>query len=83
MSDKKIIAVVGATGAQGGGLVRAILADPQGGFTARAITRDPNSEAAKALADGSFHSLPVVEANGDLVGLVTTTDLIRYLLEQY
>ncbi len=50
MSDKKIIAVVGATGAQGGGLVRAILADPQGGFTARAITRDPNSEAAKALA---------------------------------
>jgi len=50
MSDKKIIAVVGATGAQGGGLVRAILADPQGGFAARAITRDPNSEAAKALA---------------------------------
>ena len=50
MSDKKIIAVIGATGAQGGGLVRAILADPQGGFTARAITRDPNSEAAKALA---------------------------------
>jgi uncharacterized protein YbjT (DUF2867 family) len=50
MSDKKIIAVVGATGAQGGGLVRAILADPQGGFTARAITRDPNSDAAKALA---------------------------------
>jgi uncharacterized protein YbjT (DUF2867 family) len=50
MSDKRIIAVIGATGAQGGGLVRAILADPQGGFTARAITRDPNSEAAKALA---------------------------------
>lgn len=50
MSDKKIIAVVGATGAQGGGLVRAILADPQGGFSARAITRDPNSDAAKALA---------------------------------
>ena len=50
MSDKKIIAVIGATGAQGGGLVRAILADPQGGFTARAITRDPNSDAARALA---------------------------------
>ena len=50
MSDKKIIAVVGATGAQGGGLIRAILADPQGGFTARAITRDPNSDAARALA---------------------------------
>lgn len=48
---KRIIAVVGATGAQGGGLVRAILADPDGGFAARAITRDPNSPKAKALAD--------------------------------
>ncbi len=50
MADKKIIAVVGATGAQGGGLVRAILNDPNGGFTARAITRDPNSAKAKELA---------------------------------
>jgi len=50
MSEKKIIAVVGATGAQGGGLVRAILADPQSPFAVRAITRDPHSDAAKALA---------------------------------
>ncbi len=50
MPDKKIIAVVGATGAQGGGLARAILADPQGGFAVRAITRDPSSAAAQALA---------------------------------
>jgi uncharacterized protein YbjT (DUF2867 family) len=50
MAEKKIIAVVGATGAQGGGLVRAILADPTGEFQARAITRDPSSDAAKALA---------------------------------
>src|SRR6186713_192201 len=48
--DKKIIAVIGATGAQGGGLVRAILADPSGGFAARAITRDPNTAKAKELA---------------------------------
>jgi len=48
--DKKIIAVVGATGAQGGGLVRAILADPTGGFAARALTRDPNTAKAKELA---------------------------------
>jgi len=50
MSEKKIIAVVGATGAQGGGLVRAILADTSGGFTARALVRDVNSDKAKALA---------------------------------
>lgn len=48
--SKKIIAVVGATGAQGGGLVRAILNDPTGGFAVRAITRDVNSEKARALA---------------------------------
>jgi len=50
-TDKKIIAVIGATGAQGGGLVRAILNDKKGGFAARAITRDPKSDKAKALAD--------------------------------
>ncbi len=50
MSEKKVIAVVGATGAQGGGLVRAILDDTTGEFTVRAITRDVNSEKAKALA---------------------------------
>jgi uncharacterized protein YbjT (DUF2867 family) len=47
--SKKVIAVVGATGAQGGGLVRAICEDPEGGFTARAITRNTDSEQAKEL----------------------------------
>jgi uncharacterized protein YbjT (DUF2867 family) len=50
MAEKKVIAVIGATGAQGGGLARAILADRQGDFTVRAITRDPGSPAARALA---------------------------------
>src|SRR3954471_5942778 len=50
MADKKIIAVIGATGAQGSGLVRAILADKSGQFAARAITRNPSSDKAKALA---------------------------------
>jgi uncharacterized protein YbjT (DUF2867 family) len=50
MADRKIIAVVGATGAQGGGLVRAITGDRSGPFAARAITRNPASEKARALA---------------------------------
>lgn len=50
MADKKIIAVMGATGAQGGGLVRAILNDQGSSFMARALTRDVNSDKARALA---------------------------------
>ena len=50
MADQKIIAIVGATGAQGGGLAQAILKDARGGFAARAITRDVNSAKATALA---------------------------------
>ena len=49
MAEKKIIVVVGATGSQGGGLVRAILNDPSGAFAVRALTRDVNSEQAKSL----------------------------------
>ena len=48
--SKKVIAVVGATGAQGGGLVRAIQSDAGGGFIARALTRDADSDKAKELA---------------------------------
>jgi uncharacterized protein YbjT (DUF2867 family) len=50
LSEKKTIAVVGATGAQGGGLVHAILRDAGGPYRARAITRNPNSEKAQQLA---------------------------------
>jgi uncharacterized protein YbjT (DUF2867 family) len=46
----KLIAVVGATGAQGGALVRAILADPSGEYAVWALTRNPDSAAAKDLA---------------------------------
>jgi uncharacterized protein YbjT (DUF2867 family) len=62
LTDKKIIAVMGATGAQGGGLVRAIQADGGGPFRARAITRDAGSDKAKALAQ---QGAEVVAANAD------------------
>lgn len=62
MKEKRIIAVVGATGAQGGGLVRAILNDPDGGFAVRAITRSASSEKAQKLAE---MGAAVVEADID------------------
>jgi uncharacterized protein YbjT (DUF2867 family) len=60
--DKKIITVFGATGAQGGGLARAILADTNSQFTVRVVTRDANSEKSKAF---SQLGAEVVEANID------------------
>ena len=39
-------------------------------------------EAAEILSEKEFHALPVVDHNG-LAGILTTTDLIKYLLEQY
>ncbi len=68
MADKKIIAVVGSTGSQGGGLVNAILADSGGEFAARAITRDPNKDKAKALA---AQGAEVVQADIDDVASLT------------
>jgi uncharacterized protein YbjT (DUF2867 family) len=62
VSEKKVIAVLGATGAQGGGLVNAILADPDGPFVVRAITRRADSPKALALAE---RGVEVVEANLD------------------
>lgn len=49
MTDKKIITVFGATGHQGGGLVRAVLDDPDGRFAVRAVTRNPDSAEAGEL----------------------------------
>lgn len=39
-------------------------------------------EVAELLAKEEFHALPIVD-EGNLVGIVTTTDLIKYLLNQY
>ena len=50
MSEEKIVAVFGATGTQGGGLVRAILSDPKKEFKVTAITRNVDSDKGKALA---------------------------------
>ena len=43
---------------------------------------DSIKEVAEVFANAKFHAMPVVE-NSQLVGIVTTTDLIKYMLEQY
>ncbi len=46
---KRLLVVTGATGTQGGGLVRALLNDPKRTFTVRAVTRNPESPKALQL----------------------------------
>ena len=65
MGMKKTIAVVGSTGAQGGGLARAVLADPGGEFAVRALTRDASSEKARALKDLGADVVQVDFQNAD------------------
>lgn len=55
------------------------------------MTKDPVTiessqtikDAAEKLGEGSFHALPVVEGDSVLLGMVTSADLITYLLDQY
>jgi CBS domain-containing protein len=51
-------------------------------MTKRLVTISPETtvkEAAEIIAQNEFHSLPVCE-NGILVGIVTTTDLLKFLI---
>lgn len=67
MENKKIITVFGATGSQGGGLARAILADKNSPFSVRVVTRNANSEKVKEFTQLGAE---VVEANIDDVGSI-------------
>lgn len=59
--------------------IREVMAEDVLTVTTHATIR----EAAERLANGSYHCLPVIDDHGDLAGLVTSTDLIKFLLEQY
>ncbi len=55
------------------------------------MTKDPTTlkenqtikDAAEVLAHGDFHALPIVDNNGDLLGMVTSADLLKYMLDQF
>ncbi|CAN5476601.1 NmrA/HSCARG family protein [soil metagenome] len=72
MPDKKVILVFGATGAQGGGLAKAILNDKDSEFAVRAITRDPDSEKARELA-----KLGAEIVKGDIDDLQSMKDAMK------
>lgn len=55
----KTIAVVGATGSQGGSIARTMLKE---GWNVRAITRNPSGDAAKAIQS---EGATIVQANSD------------------
>jgi CBS domain-containing protein len=58
----------------------------EGAMTRKLVTirtGDTIRSAAELLVKGSYHSLPVLDDGGKLAGIVTSTDLVRYLLEQY
>jgi uncharacterized protein YbjT (DUF2867 family) len=72
MSQKKIITVFGATGAQGGSLAKAILQDANSEFSVRAVTRDPQADKAKQL----------VEMGAEVVaGDIDDKQSVRYAME--
>ncbi len=72
MIQHRIVAVVGATGAQGGGLARAILANPGAGFAVRAITRNPTSIAARQLVESGAEVV-----TGEVGDLAALTEALR------
>lgn len=59
--SSKLITVFGATGAQGGSVIRSLLANTSKSFTLRGITRNPDSASAKEL---SSSGVEVVKADG-------------------
>jgi uncharacterized protein YbjT (DUF2867 family) len=68
MTGKKIIAVVGATGAQGGGVVDVFLNDPllNQEWTVRAVTRDPTKDKAKKLKERGADVVAVSVLGGSI-----------------
>ena len=99
VDGKRLVGILSATdlvrlsfGAWGGQDERSLDAVLDGQHTLveamqrKVVTLDEHStvrDAATALQGGTFHSVPVVNGERELIGIVTSTDLIRYLVEQY
>lgn len=49
----------------------------------KALPSDTIKSVTETLAVQSFHSIPIVDEHEELVGIVTTTDLLKYFLSEY
>lgn len=76
MAHKKIIAVVGATGAQGGAVAAVFLNDPllRHEWTVRAVTRDPAKDRAQKLKQQGADVVAVRALHGRHVDVFAPTD---------
>ena len=89
-SDRTLVGIVSVTD-----IMRYYASEPAGDpntvtldtvMTAKPKTITPSTEIAAAvrvLARSPFHSLPVVDAQGRAVGIVTTRDIVRFLDANY
>ena len=61
MASKKLVVVFGATGGQGGSVIKSILSDPHAAaeFKLRGITRDASKPAAQSLISQGVECVPV------------------------
>jgi uncharacterized protein YbjT (DUF2867 family) len=80
MTEKKIIAVVGATGSQGGGLVQAILADPDHEFAVRALTRNAQSGKARELAAAGAEVVEMELQQAEAAVLATKAAAVAHVI---
>lgn len=54
---------------------------PNKGLIETITPNEPLTKAAKILFDSPFHSLPVIDQNGKVMGIVTTKDILWQLIQ--
>jgi hypothetical protein len=77
MAEKKTLVVFGATGGQGGSVVKTLLKDPKmmEGWKIRAVTRDVNKPAAKALEEKGVEVVSVSLLSYACISFMNFADL--------
>lgn len=74
MATKKLLVVFGATGKQGGSVIRSVLGDQKAAqeFRIRGVTRDPSNANAKALIEKGVECVTVCATLGRSLKLTSS-----------